>query len=78
MWNTAYSRYPALVVRAHDAADVLQAVRFARREELPLSVRSGGHARPATGRWKGVMLNLSAMKGLSVDPERRVAGPSRG
>ena len=74
MWNTAYDRYPALVVRAHDAADVLQAVRFARRQELPLSVRSGGHSMAGHGAVEGgVMVNLSAMKGLSIDPERRVA-----
>ena len=42
--------------------------------ELPLSVRSGGHSMAGHGAVEGgVMLNLSAMKGLSVDPERRVA-----
>jgi FAD/FMN-containing dehydrogenase len=79
VWNTAYNRYPAVVVRARDAADVLQAVRFARRQELPFSIRSGGHSMAGYGAVEGgVMLNLSEMKGISVDPERRVAWAQTG
>src|SRR4051812_12222020 len=44
VWNTAFDRYPAVIVRAADAADVLRGVEFARDQGLPLAVRSGGHS----------------------------------
>jgi FAD/FMN-containing dehydrogenase len=74
VWNAAYDRYPAVIVRARDAADVIQAVRFARQHELPLAVRSGGHSMAGHGAVDGgVVVNVAGMKGLSIDPERGVA-----
>jgi FAD/FMN-containing dehydrogenase len=74
VWNTAYDRHPSLIVRARDAVDVMQAVRFARAYELPLAVRSGGHSMAGHGSVEGgIVVDLSLMKGMSVDPERRVA-----
>jgi FAD/FMN-containing dehydrogenase len=74
VWNTAYDRHPRLIVRARDAVDVMQAVRFARTYELPLAVRSGGHSMAGHGSVEGgIVVDLSLMKGMSVDPERRVA-----
>ena len=74
VWNAAYDRYPAVIVRARDAADVAQAVRFARRQGAPLAVRSGGHSMAGHGAVDGgVVVNVSGMKGISIDPERRVA-----
>ena len=74
VWNAAYDRYPAVIVRARDAADVVQAVRFARQQGAPLAVRSGGHSMAGHGAVDGgVVVNVSGMKGISIDPERRVA-----
>jgi FAD/FMN-containing dehydrogenase len=74
VWNTAYDRYPALIVRAADAADVLRGVEFARDQDLPLAIRSGGHSFAGFGTVDGgVVLDLSRMKGISIDPARGTA-----
>lgn len=44
VWNASVDRHPQLVVRAADAADVIRVVSFARRHNLQLAVRSGGHS----------------------------------
>ncbi len=74
VWNGAYDRRPALVVRAADTIDVIRAVTFARERGLAVAVRSGGHSMAGHGTIDGgLVIDLSTMKGLSVDPERRVA-----
>ena len=74
VWNAAVDRHPALIVRARKVADVIAAVDFARTHELPLAVRGGGHSPAGYGTIDdGLVLDLSPMKGLDVDPERRVA-----
>jgi FAD/FMN-containing dehydrogenase len=74
IWNAMIDSRPALFIRCRSAADIVRAVRFARDRELPLAVRGGGHniagSALADG---GVVLDLSAMKGVHVDPSRRVA-----
>jgi FAD/FMN-containing dehydrogenase len=70
--NTLIDRKPALIVRASDAADVARAVTFARDHGLELAVRAGGHSiHSATD--GGLVVDLSAMKGLHIDPDRRLA-----
>src|SRR5581483_7961134 len=65
---------PGLIVRAADAIDVIRAVNFAREQDLTLAVRSGGHSIAGHSAVDGgLMLDLSAMKGMHVDPERGVA-----
>ena len=65
---------PALIVRAADAADVASTVNLARESGLELSVRGGGHSLAGYGTNDGgIVLDLGAMKGLHIDPERRVA-----
>ena len=65
---------PALIVRAADAADVASTVNLARESGLALSVRGGGHSLAGYGTNDGgIVLDLGAMKGLHIDPERRVA-----
>ncbi|MEZ4523496.1 MAG: FAD-binding oxidoreductase [Thermomicrobiales bacterium] len=67
-----HDRHPALIVRAADAGDVIRAVEFARARDLPLAVRSGGHSISGYSSVDdGVVVDLSGMKGLSIDPERR-------
>jgi FAD/FMN-containing dehydrogenase len=67
-------RRPALIVRAADADDVARTVSLARESGLPLSVRGGGHSVVGFGTNDGgIVLDLGAMKGLHIDPDRRVA-----
>lgn len=67
-------RRPLAIVRAATAGDVAEAVRFARRQGQPLAVRSGGHSVAGHSMVDGaVVIDLSAMKGMSIDPLRRVA-----
>ena len=69
-----FDRHPQLIVQAADAADVARAVALARDSGLELAVRSGGHS-PA-GHCTidgGIVLDLSAMRGLDVDAETRTA-----
>src|SRR5918997_1283146 len=74
VWNGMIDRRPALIARCVGAADVIQAVHFARTHHLLVSVRGGGHS--AAGHAVcdgGLMIDLSPMKGLRVDPGRRTA-----
>jgi FAD/FMN-containing dehydrogenase len=65
---------PALIVRAVDADDVARTVSLARESGLALSVRGGGHSVAGFGTNDGgIVLDLGAMKGLHIDPERRLA-----
>ncbi|MBG0566084.1 FAD-binding oxidoreductase [Actinoplanes aureus] len=74
VWNGAIDRRPMLIVRCADAGDVAVAVRYAVRREIELSIRSTGHN--VTGcavSDGGITLDLSGMRGIEVDPERRIA-----
>ena len=74
VWNGMIDRRPAIVVRPTGVADVLSALRFAREQELPIAVRSGGHSIPGFSTCDGgIVVDLSSMRGVRVDPERRVA-----
>jgi FAD binding domain len=74
LWNAAVDRRPALVVRCAGAADVVRAVDFARERTLPVAVRGGGHNVAGSGACDGgLLLDLSRMKGLRVQPARRTA-----
>jgi FAD/FMN-containing dehydrogenase len=65
---------PALIVRAADAGDVARTVSLARESGLTLSVRGGGHSIVGFGTNDGgIVLDLGAMKGLHIDPDRRLA-----
>ena len=74
VWNGMIDRYPALIARCTGVADVIAAVNFARENNLLVSVRGGGHnvAGHATNDG-GIVIDLSEMKGIHVDPEKRVA-----
>lgn len=79
IWNGGIDRYPALIARCVGADDVAAAVRFAREQDLPLSVRGGGHAVAGHAVCDGgVMIDLSLMKAVRVDPEARTARASGG
>ena len=70
IWNGAHDRRPALIVRCAGVADVMRAVEFARSEELVVSVRGGSHSIPGfSTNDGGIVIDLSPMKGISVDPQ---------
>jgi FAD/FMN-containing dehydrogenase len=74
VWNRMIDRRPAAVVRPTRPDDVVTALRFARDKELPIAVRGGGHSIPGFSTCDdGMVIDLSGMRGASVDPERRVA-----
>ncbi len=77
--NRAVDRHPSLIVKAASAADVARTVVFARDSGLELAVRGGSHSLAGFGTSEGgVVLDLSAMKGLHIDPERRLAWAQAG
>ena len=68
-WNAVFDRHPALILRCHTVADVEAAVGIAGRSGLEVAVRGGGHN--VAGRATvdgGIMIDLSPMKGVRVDP----------
>jgi len=74
VWNAMIDKYPGAVIRAADESDVRLAVNAAREQEMALSIRGGGHhiAGDAVGDG-GLMLDLSLMKGVQIEPETRTA-----
>jgi FAD/FMN-containing dehydrogenase len=79
VWNGAIDRRPALIARCAGADDVLEAVRFAREHDLAVSVRGGGHAVAGHAVVDGgLMIDLSLMKAVRVDPAARVARAAGG
>jgi hypothetical protein len=79
VWNGAIDRRPALIARCAGADDVVTALRFAREHELPIAVRGGGHSVMGYGVCDdGVVIDLSLMKAISVDPVARVARAAGG
>jgi FAD/FMN-containing dehydrogenase len=79
IWNGAIDRRPALIARCAGADDVAVAVRFAREHDLPVSVRGGGHAVAGHAVCDGgLMIDLSLLKAIRVDPEARTARAAGG
>ncbi|MDT7776932.1 MAG: hypothetical protein QOC67_5856 [Pseudonocardiales bacterium] len=73
-WNAMYQDRAALTARCSGTADVVDAVNFARERGLLVAVRGGGHSVAGLSTVRdGMMIDLSAMRGVQVDPERRLA-----
>src|SRR5215472_1334015 len=73
VWNGRIDRYPALIVRCADLTDVLASLEFAQREDLAVAVRSGGHSMVGHSVCDGgLVIDLSPMQGIWVDPVRRI------
>jgi FAD/FMN-containing dehydrogenase len=78
-WNRAIDRRPAFIACCRSTTDVSAAVRFARRNELPVAVRGGGHSIPGHCVCEGgIMIDLQPMKSIAVDPRRRTADVAPG
>jgi hypothetical protein len=79
IWNGSIDRHPALIARCAGVADVIAAVRFAHRTGLEVAVRGGGHSFPGYSVCDGGMvIDLSLMKGIRIDPEAHIARAQAG
>jgi hypothetical protein len=76
-WHLHLVQYPAMIVMAIDAADVVAAVSFAAAQGMPVGVQATGHgaAVPCDG---GVLINTSAMRAVTIDPQARTARVAAG
>jgi FAD/FMN-containing dehydrogenase len=73
LWNGMFDRRPALIARCTGTADVIRAVNFARDNRLQTAVRGGGHSFPGHSVCEGgIVIDLSAMRGIRVDPAARI------
>jgi len=74
VFNGMFDRKPALVARCHSEGDVVAALRHARTHGLPIAVRGGGHSAPGYGTCDdGLVIDLSGMREVHVDPAARTA-----
>lgn len=74
IWNGMIDKHPAMIVRCANYADVITAVRFARGMDIEISVRGGGHNVAGNALCDdGLVIDLSAMKGIMIDPIKRTA-----
>jgi FAD/FMN-containing dehydrogenase len=79
VFNSMIDRHPALIARCTGVADVIAAVNFARDNELVVAVRGGGHSVPGYAVCEGgIVIDLSPMKGIWVDPEEQTARAQAG
>lgn len=74
VYNAMIDRRPVLIARCANVADVAAALGFAREQHLPLAVRGGGHSGPGLGTIDdGVVIDLSLMRGVRIDPKMKTA-----
>ena len=79
VWNGSIDRHPALIARCNGVDDVVAAVRFAQSHDLLVAVRGGGHSFPGHSVCDGgLVIDLSLMNGLRVDPEARTVRAQAG
>ena len=79
LWNGVIDKRPALVARCAAVGDVIDSVNFARENDLLVAVRGGGHNVAGTASADGgLVIDLSAMKDIEVDPERRTVRAGAG
>jgi hypothetical protein len=79
LYNGMIDKRPLMIARCADVADVIAAVNFGRENELLIAIRGGGHNGPGLGSCDdGLVIDLSMMKGVRVDPANRTVRVSPG
>ncbi|WP_299902521.1 FAD-binding oxidoreductase [uncultured Ruegeria sp.] len=79
VWNAMIDRHPAMIVRCRNADDVIAAVDHARGNDLPISIRAGGHNVAGHAVCDdGLMIDLSLMRNVTVDADKRIASVEGG
>jgi hypothetical protein len=74
VWNAQMDKKPAFIVQPRSAADVRSAIQFARASNLLLAVKCGGHSPSGKSTCeRGMLLDLSLLRGVQVDPAARIA-----
>ncbi|MGE0226934.1 MAG: FAD-binding oxidoreductase [Dehalococcoidia bacterium] len=74
LWNAAFQKFPGVIVRAATTEDVVRAIHFADEHQAPIAVRSGGHSLAGlSSNDGGVVIDLSRMDAVEVDPDTRQA-----
>lgn len=74
IWNPRYDKHPAMIARCASTEDVARSIEFARKHELAVSVRSGGHDQAGfSTNDGGMVIDLSGLKIITVDPDRKTA-----
>lgn len=77
-WNPRTQRAPAAVVQCGHEEDAARAVEFARRHELEIAVRAGGHSHLAWGSSNGLVIDLYPLKQITIDADRRIVRAQAG
>src|SRR6185295_8786068 len=79
LWNAIHDRRPAVIARPASPEEVATAIRFANDHDLEITVRSGGHSAAGLGGANGgLLVDMSGMRGVQVDPETRSARANGG
>jgi FAD/FMN-containing dehydrogenase len=79
VWNAMIDKRPAVVARPLSVADVVAAVRFGREHDLVIAIRGGGHSMAGHSTCDGgIVIDLSDMRGVTVDPEHQTARANGG
>jgi FAD binding domain/Berberine and berberine like len=79
VWNGSIDRHPLVIARCSGVSDVAAAISFGKRTGLPVAVRSGGHSFPGSSVCDdGLVIDLSLMKEVQVDPDGRTARAQAG
>jgi FAD/FMN-containing dehydrogenase len=79
VWNGLIDRHPAMIARCADTADVVEAIRAARAYRPTVSIRGGGHQVAGSAVCDdGLVIDLSHMKGVHIDPTARIARAQAG
>jgi FAD/FMN-containing dehydrogenase len=77
-WNGMIDKRPQAIIYCAEPQDVVHALAFARSEAAPVAVRAGGHNVAGLCVCDGVVIDLSRMKGMAVDPDRRIVRAEAG
>ena len=74
VWNAMIDKRPAVIARPREAADVIEAMRFARSHNLPIAIRGGAHSIAGRGTCDaGMVIDFCDMKAVRVDPAAKTA-----